>query len=88
MTRLDAALTRFSAALDSLEARVSACLTASAGADEVRGEIADLRAEREHLLARVAVLEEESASLAGLTEVVETRLDSAIAEIRAALDRG
>ena len=39
------------------------------------------------LLARIAELEDETRSLAGLTEEVEDRLDGAIAEIRTALGR-
>jgi hypothetical protein len=46
-----------------------------------------MSAEREHLLARVAELEDENRSLAGITEEVEGKLDGAIAEIRAALSR-
>ena len=50
--------------------------------------INELKREREHLLTRITALEEESQSLAGLTEQVEMRLDGAIAEIRAVLGRG
>jgi hypothetical protein len=50
-------------------------------------ELAALRREREHLLGRITALEEESSSLAGLTEAVENRLDGAIAEIRSVLGR-
>jgi chromosome segregation ATPase len=91
MSRLDAALTRFNAALDSLEAGVKAASAAkldSAATEQLAREAADLKREREELLSRIAVLEEESDSLTGLTEAVETRLDGAISEIRAALGRG
>ena len=84
MSRLDAALARFSAALERLEASIPQGAVLLQTTD---GEIARLRQERERLLARVTALEEESTSLAGLTEAVETRLDGAIAEIRAALGR-
>jgi hypothetical protein len=46
-----------------------------------------LSQEREGLLTRIAELEEESRALAGVTEDVEERLDSAVAEIRTALGR-
>jgi hypothetical protein len=74
-------LTRFSAALAQLEGAVAE--TASR-ADK---ENVLLKQEREQLLSRLAALEEESSSLVGLTQAVESRLDGAIAEIRAALSR-
>jgi hypothetical protein len=80
MGRLDAALSRFSAAVDALEAR----LAAETNPDS---ELGRLRQERASLVARIAELEQQSSSLANLTETVETRLDGAIAEIRAALAR-
>jgi hypothetical protein len=81
MGRLDAALARFSAALDALESRLGGA--AGGGGDEMT----ELRHERDRLLSRIAALEQESTSLAGLTQAVESRLDGAIAEIRAALGR-
>jgi hypothetical protein len=81
MSRLDLASARFSAALAKLEAAMA---ETALRADK---EAALLKQEREKLLSRVAALEEESNSLAGLTQAVETRLDGAIAEIRAALAR-
>jgi len=90
MERLDTGLARFNAALDALESGYEAMTNRSTDAaaqhDHSR-EIAELKAEREHLLARIAAFEEESQSLAGLAEAVETRLDGAITEIRAALGR-
>jgi hypothetical protein len=83
MGRLDAALARFSAALDALESRVGRVGGALAGGDE----LSELRQERDRLLSRISALEQESTSLAGLTQAVESRLDGAIAEIRAALGR-
>ncbi len=91
MERLDAAVARFNAALDTLE---SGCETLtnksadSADQNDYSEEITELKAEREQLLARIKAFEEESQSLAGLAEAVETRLDGAISEIRAALGRG
>lgn len=87
MARLEAALARFSAALDLLEATLAERGEYTVPA-EIGAELSELRREREHLLARVTILEEESSTLAGVSEAVETRLDGAIAEIRAALGRG
>jgi hypothetical protein len=53
----------------------------------LQGRVAELEAERERLLEKVAALEEELATLSGVTEEVESRLDGAIGEIRAALAR-
>jgi len=79
-------MARFTAALDALETRADAVMR-DKGAELAR-EVGELKRERERLLTRIAALEEESQSLAGLTEQVEMRLDGAIAEIRAALGRG
>jgi predicted nucleic acid-binding Zn-ribbon protein len=73
MSKLDDALARFGAALDRVEGLAS--------------ELGHLKEEREHLVARIAGLEDESRALAGLTEDVEERLDGAIAEIREVLGR-
>ena len=91
MSRLDTALARLNAALDALETGVDASIEARTDAavgKQLAAEVQGLRREREELLSRIAALEEESESLTGLTEAVETRLDGAIAEIRAALGRG
>jgi hypothetical protein len=87
MARLDAALARFSAALDLLEAKLEERGEHTVPA-EIGVELSELRQERDHLLARLTILEEESSTLAGVSEAVETRLDGAIAEIRAVLGRG
>ena len=84
MGRLDAALARFSKALDALESRVG---KGAGGVASVNDELGELRQERDRLLSRISALEQESTSLAGLTQAVESRLDGAIAEIRAALGR-
>lgn len=81
MSKLDAAAAKLMAALDALEA-VAAPL-----ADARSERNAGLIAERDNLLARVAELEDESRSLAVVTEEVEERLDTAITEIRTALGR-
>jgi chromosome segregation ATPase len=91
MNRLEAALARFNAALDALESSVETALESAprVGISEgLQEEVANLQQERQELLARIASLEEESESLAGLTEAVETRLDGAIADIRSVLGRG
>ena len=87
MSRLDLAAERFQAALESLEnagVAVGENLDAAAKLPE---RLAELEAEREQLLARIAELEEEIGAVSGLTEEVEGRLDGAIGEIRAALAR-
>ena len=86
MERLEAALARFSAALESLETSIAERSRSGREGDPT-GEVAALLRERDHLLRRVTAREEESSSLAGLTEAVETRLDGAIAEIRSVLGR-
>jgi len=87
MTRLEDNAARLNAALDKLEATALPLAETRARAEKQAREIASLNAEREGLLARVAVLEDETRSLAGITEEVEERLDGAIAEIRQALGR-
>ncbi|MSP94062.1 MAG: DUF4164 family protein [Alphaproteobacteria bacterium] len=87
MNRLDSALKRFSTALDSLETVVVNRLASAHEAKNSRAELEILKADRERLIARIAALEEDSRMLAGLTEGVEDRLDSAIAEIRDVLGR-
>ena len=87
MSRLNVAQNRFRIALEALEiaaGNVGENLDAAAKLPE---RIAELEAEREGLLARIAELEDEVAALSGLTEEVEGRLDGAIGEIRAALAR-
>ena len=55
--------------------------------DDGRARLAALEAEREKLLERIAELEDELAALSSTSAEVETRLDGAIGEIRAALAR-
>ena len=87
MNRLEQANKRFSAALDALEGSIEARLSRGRAAMNNKAETELLRAERERLTARIAALEEEARSLAGLTGEVEERLDGAIAELRDALAR-
>ena len=87
MSRLEDIAARLDAALAALEATVLPLAEARARAARDAAEIAGLNAERESLLARIAELEDETRSLAGITEEVESRLDGAIEEIRSALGR-
>ena len=80
MSKLDKATVRLNKALDALE-RTTASLA------ESRGEAAELLKERDTLLTRLAALEDGARSLSGKNAVIESRLDSAIEEIRAALGR-
>ena len=87
MSRLNLAADRLGTALEALEAKLAAHGAAAADVTQLQGRVAELEAERERLLAQVAALEDEIASLSGVTEEVEERLDGAIGEIRAALAR-
>jgi hypothetical protein len=80
MTKLDMAATRLAQALAALEAIALPLAEARGRADKDASEIARLQA-------RVAELEDETRSLAGLAQDVDGRLDGAIAEIRSALGR-
>jgi len=80
MTKLDMAATRLAQALAALEAIALPLAEARARTDKDASEIARLQA-------RVAELEDETRSLAGLAQDVDGRLDGAIAEIRTALGR-
>ena len=86
MSRLDLASDRLKTALDGLE-RVLAARAGGEAANHLQDRVAELEAERERLLEKVAALEEELAAQSGLAEDVESRLDGAIGEIRAALGR-
>jgi predicted nucleic acid-binding Zn-ribbon protein len=87
MSRLELAADRLAKALDALESAVLPLVAARESAVAAETKVAQLDAERETLLVRMASLEDEARSLSGLTEEVEDRLDGAIAEIRAALGR-
>ena len=85
MSRLDTAAAQLNGAIESLE-RIAVPLAGAQGkAATQERKIAELSREREVLLARLNELEEESRALASTNEEIETRLDSAIGEIRAAL---
>lgn len=87
MSRFDEALARFTAAIDQLETRIEERLTLERDSSNSAAELGLLKAERERMFARIAALEEEARTLAGLTEEVEDRLDGAITEIREVLGR-
>ena len=87
MSRLELAADSLAAALEKLEKAVDSALAGRPAAPSESGRLAALETERQTLLARIAALEEELASLSGITEDVESRLDGAIGEIRAALAR-
>jgi uncharacterized protein Yka (UPF0111/DUF47 family) len=87
MSRLELARNRFQVALQGLEnAAVSVGESLDAAA-KLPERIAELEADREKLLVRIAELEEEVAVLSSLTEEAEDRVDGAMGEIRAALAR-
>jgi len=85
MTKLDDAKARLFAALEMLEHNVERQGQTAWQSANSKAEVALLKSERERLFARIAALEDESRTLAGLTEEVEDRLDGAIAEIREVL---
>jgi predicted nucleic acid-binding Zn-ribbon protein len=87
MGKLDLAAERLTNALNALDTGLVPLLETCGGGDEAQTELAALRAERENLLARIAVLEEELQALTDISEEVENRLDGAIGEIRTALGR-
>ena len=87
MSRLDMAVDRLDAALEHLENTAAPLAVPMEGGNAATARLAELEAEREQLLARIALLEDEMAALTGITEEVEGRLDGAIGEIRAALAR-
>jgi chromosome segregation ATPase len=87
MSRLELAADRLAAALENLEKAAASAGENRPAAPENSARLAALESERQQLLAHIAALEDELASLSGITEEVETRLDGAIGEIRTALAR-
>ncbi len=87
MAELELMAAQLNAALDRLEDLAMPLMEARAQGTKDRAEIEKLKQDRERLLARIALLENEAKELAGVTDQVEGRLDTAIAEIRAALVR-
>ena len=87
MAKLELAAERLTKALNALEGRLVPLQSARAEADQAKERLAQLDAERDRLLARIAELEDEARILGDISEEVEGRLDGAIGEIRAALGR-
>lgn len=87
MDKLGIAAERLTKALNALDATLVPLLKARDDAADTRARLAALNEERDQLLARIAELEDEQRALSEISEEVETRLDGAIAEIRAALGR-
>ena len=87
MAELNRMAAQLTAALDRVEKMAQPLAEAGARADKADAEIRRLKDEREVLLARIALLEDEARELGGVTDRIEGRLDSAISEIRTALAR-
>ena len=87
MSRVKLAAERLQTALQRLEDASVPLAKVRDSAGESVIEMEKIKAERDRLIARVAELEENAHALSTLTGEVETRLDAAIAEIRAALGR-
>jgi SMC interacting uncharacterized protein involved in chromosome segregation len=87
MSKLELARTRFEAALAALEMRIAERLETNKHLAARVESLNKLESERDTLRSRLDALEEDSRSLAGLTEEVEVRLQDTIAEIRSALAR-
>jgi len=87
MGKLELAAERLTNALNALDARLVPLGNARIEAEDAKARLAELHAERERLLGRIAELEDEARALGEISEEVETRLDGAIADIRTALGR-
>jgi SMC interacting uncharacterized protein involved in chromosome segregation len=87
MSKLELARARFEAALAALETSIAERLETNKHLAARVESLGDLEIERDTLRARLDALEEDSRSLAGLTEEVEVRLQDTITEIRSALAR-
>ncbi|MBV9064002.1 MAG: DUF4164 family protein [Alphaproteobacteria bacterium] len=85
MSQLDAALDRLNAALSRLEQVALPLAERSASAQNAK--LKELIKERDTLLGRLTALEERARALASRNDDIETRLDGAIGEVRAALGR-
>jgi chromosome segregation ATPase len=87
MSKLDTAAERLDKALKALDGRVASLVSAKMDAAASDLKMTELLSERDALLKRLAELEDDSRSLSAANEDIETRLDSAIGEIRTALGR-
>lgn len=85
MRRLDSALARFSAALDTLERATQARLGAEDQLPAAQKLIAELKADKDRLETELLILMEEHEKLEGVNNEVAGRLDTAIRDIRSVL---
>ncbi len=86
MTRLERAMERFSASLDTLEQALAARQREGKALAEAQREIQGLKRDRERLQDEVERMKGEAEALESLTEEVSQRLDGAIREVRSILD--
>jgi len=87
MSRIETAAARLGSALDRLERIALPLAEAASKSASQASRIAELTQEREQLLIQLARVEDGSRAMAAANEEIESRLDNAIGEIRAALSR-
>jgi predicted nucleic acid-binding Zn-ribbon protein len=85
MSRLDSALARFSAALNTLDTALAKKPAAPRIDEALTRELAGLKDDRARLAAELERLNGEKVALEGFTDEVAGRLEGAIREIRAVL---
>jgi hypothetical protein len=85
MSRLDSALSRFSASIDRLESALARRESSAKFDDTLALELAGLKEDRARLAAELERLHGEKIALEGFTDEVAGRLEGAIREIRAVL---
>lgn len=85
MSRLDSALARFSAALNTLDAALAKKPVAPRLDEALTRELAGLKDDRARLAGELERLNGEKVALEGFTDEVAGRLEGAIREIRAVL---
>ena len=81
MASLDAALSRLAIALDALETRLPAALSAARGPHDVPAELAQMRLERTRMEEEIDRLRGEVRALDDLHEEMSNRLESAMREV-------
>ncbi|GGD05540.1 DUF4164 family protein [Pyruvatibacter mobilis] len=86
MSKLDSAMERFSAALDQLEAGINRRSIKSQNASSAEREIAALREDRSRLADELDQVKSQARQLDETAGDVSTRLEEAIAGIRAVLE--
>ena len=85
MSRLDSAMTRFSAAVEKLETALARRTAAPRLDETLTRELAGLKTDRAYLATELERLNGEKVALEGFTDEVAGRLEGAIREIRAVL---